>query len=149
MTPRRRAVARHADDAASSRWRSAVVLTLAGCASTARHRADARRWSTPAALGADAAAPAAPRRAPTGGTASATRQLDDLVDQALAGIAEPARRRRRALARAAANVDVARMPPTGRRSNGALDVTRQRFTENGIYPPPLAGSIADDRARCS
>ena len=29
----------------------------------------------------------------------------------------------------------------GPQVNGSLDVQRQRFTANGLYPPPLAGSL--------
>jgi NodT family efflux transporter outer membrane factor (OMF) lipoprotein len=65
-------------------------------------------------------------------------QLDALLDEALAAsptlaIAAARIRRAQALVEAA----VAR---GGYDLTGALDVTRQRFTETGIYPPPIAGS---------
>ena len=40
-------------------------------------------------------------------------------------------------------------PPRARSSACAFDATRQRFTENGIFPPPLAGSTREQRAPCS
>ena len=46
------------------------------------------------------------------------------------------------LARAGANVgaaDAARGPQV----NGSFDATRQRFSANGLYPPPIAGSTQD------
>ena len=124
-------------------------MALAGCASTARHRRRGARC-----VGAGGARPADRGRRGRAGR----RRLVARLRRPRAR--RPGRPRRwpatrtcaspqARVARAAANVDVARTPPTGRRSNGALDVTRQRFTENGIYPPPLAGSIADDRHRCS
>ncbi|MFI4929246.1 MAG: efflux transporter outer membrane subunit, partial [Burkholderiales bacterium] len=64
--------------------------------------------------------------------------LDKLVDQALAG--QPAlhvvQARIRVADAAVRSADAARKP------QGALsaDATYQRFNENGIYPPPLAGS---------
>ncbi|MEO8656425.1 MAG: efflux transporter outer membrane subunit [Ramlibacter sp.] len=66
-------------------------------------------------------------------------QLNRLMDQALAG--SPSLRLAQArLARAQAVTEVARSASQPQ-LNGSLDVTRQRYTENGPYPPPLAGSI--------
>jgi NodT family efflux transporter outer membrane factor (OMF) lipoprotein len=68
-------------------------------------------------------------------------QLDRLVEQALQG--NPNLRIAQArLSRAQAVGEVARtalLPQV----NGSLDVTRQRYTENGMVPPPLAGSITN------
>ncbi|ALV06874.1 efflux transporter outer membrane subunit [Roseateles depolymerans] len=66
-------------------------------------------------------------------------QLDALVDQAMAQSPSLALARAR-IARAAAMTENAE---ANERPNAALDasVTRQRITENGIYPVPLAGSI--------
>ncbi|MEO8924314.1 MAG: efflux transporter outer membrane subunit, partial [Caldimonas sp.] len=65
--------------------------------------------------------------------------LSDLVDKAIAG--SPSLRSAQArVVRAAANAGVARAAE-GPQLTGEADVTRQRITENGIYPPPLAGSI--------
>ncbi|HYS15073.1 MAG TPA: TolC family protein, partial [Burkholderiaceae bacterium] len=64
--------------------------------------------------------------------------LDRLVDQALAG--QPSLKNVQArlqLAQAAADAaGAARLP----RVDGSADLTNQRISENGIYPPPLAGS---------
>lgn len=66
-------------------------------------------------------------------------ELDRLVAQALRdspnlGVAR-ARLRRAQAATAAA--DANRYPQV----NGALDITRQRFSEHSLYPPPLAGAV--------
>jgi NodT family efflux transporter outer membrane factor (OMF) lipoprotein len=65
-------------------------------------------------------------------------QLDTLVDEALADgpslrIARARLDKARALALAAG---AARAPQVG----AGADVSRQRFSENGIFPPPIAGS---------
>ncbi len=66
-------------------------------------------------------------------------QLDRLMDQALAG--NPTLKLAQArLARAQAVMEVAKAA-TQPQLNGSLDLTRQLYTENGLYPPPLAGSI--------
>lgn len=66
--------------------------------------------------------------------------LDRLIDQALAG--QPTLKTAQArlqLARASADAaGAARLP----RVDGTADLTDQRFSENGIFPPPLAGSTA-------
>lgn len=66
-------------------------------------------------------------------------QLDALVDQAIANSPSLALARAR-IARAAALTENAE---AAKRPNAELeaDVTRQRITEHGIYPPPLAGSV--------
>ena len=66
-------------------------------------------------------------------------QLDRLVTQALEG--NPTLKVAQArLARAQAVTEVANAA-TRPQVNGSFDSTRQRFTENGLYPPPIAGSI--------
>ena len=65
-------------------------------------------------------------------------QLNALVDQALAGNPNLGVARAR-VAKAQSNVLIARsadLPSVG----AGLDLTRQRFSENFIYPPPLGGS---------
>ena len=66
-------------------------------------------------------------------------QLNRLIEQALSG--NPTLRIARArLARAQAVSDVAGaalLPQV----NGSLDITRQRYSETGLLPPPIAGSI--------
>ena len=65
--------------------------------------------------------------------------LSGLVDQAVAG--SPTLRSAQArVVRAAANAGVARAAE-GPQLNGEADESRQRITQNGIYPPPLAGAI--------
>ncbi|MBI2768848.1 MAG: efflux transporter outer membrane subunit [Burkholderiales bacterium] len=71
-------------------------------------------------------------------------QLSRLVDQALAGnpnlrIAQARLARAQAVSEVA---DAALLPQI----NGSLDITRQRYTQNGAVPPPLAGSIKDSGA---
>ncbi len=71
-------------------------------------------------------------------------QLDRLVQQALAG--HPGLKLAQArLARAQALTEAA--GAAGRpQVNGSLDLTRQRYTEHGAVPAPLAGSIRDSGA---
>lgn len=66
-------------------------------------------------------------------------QLDALVDKAIAQSPNLALARAR-IARAAAlteNAEAAKRPS----AQLSADATRQRFSEHGIYPPPLAGSV--------
>ncbi|HSN32339.1 MAG TPA: efflux transporter outer membrane subunit [Ideonella sp.] len=76
---------------------------------------------------------------PTWWTAFGDPQLDALVGRALAdnpGLkAVDARARKAAAAVAGARAEEAP------RVDGSLDATRQRYTENGLYPPPIAGSV--------
>ncbi|AMO21931.1 efflux transporter outer membrane subunit [Ramlibacter tataouinensis] len=68
-------------------------------------------------------------------------QLDQLIAQALEGNPNLKIAQAR-LARAQAATEGARaatLPQVG----GAIDLQRQRFTEHGLFPPPLAGSIVD------
>jgi NodT family efflux transporter outer membrane factor (OMF) lipoprotein len=118
---------------------STIVLALAGCASP-RGIESSARLAAPATLGADAA----PAVDPVGAEwwrGFGDPVLDDLIARATAGNSSLGVAAARS-ARAAANVsavDAARQPQV----SGAVDATRQRFTENGIYPPPLAGSTQD------
>ncbi|MGR4867367.1 efflux transporter outer membrane subunit [Variovorax sp. LARHSF232] len=71
-------------------------------------------------------------------------QLNGLVDQALQGNPNLAIARAR-VAKAQSSLDVARsadLPQVG----AGLDLTRQLFSNNFIYPPPLGGSIRDSGA---
>lgn len=118
----------------------AAALVLAGCASPGN-------IAPPAAL-RDAASlnlqPTSPQEAAAPVAAQWWRgfgdaQLDRLVDQALAG--NPSLRvaqARLARAQAVSEAVGAALAP---QVNGSLDVTIQRYTKNGIIPPPLAGSI--------
>jgi NodT family efflux transporter outer membrane factor (OMF) lipoprotein len=69
-------------------------------------------------------------------------QLDELIDEALAGSPslEIAQGRLRAAQAEATRASGARQPTTA--ING--ETTRQRYPENGIFPPPLAGSYVTD-----
>ena len=115
---------------------SVVVLALAGCADPGGIESSST-LAAPTALGADPAGAVAPV------AADWWRGFDDpvladLIERATAG--SPTLRVAAArAARAAANVDSAHAAE-GPQVNGAVDVTWQRFTENGLYPPPLAGS---------
>lgn len=71
-------------------------------------------------------------------------KLDQLVDQALADspnlkVAEAR------VVRAASVADISRAAD-GPQLNGSVDFTRQRFSGNGLYPPPIAGSILNTGA---
>lgn len=118
---------------------SALVLTLAGCASTQGITPSAQSV-TPAALGVGDATAAAPVGAEWWqGFGDAT--LSDLVTRALDG--NPSLKAAQArLARSQASVDTARAAQ-GLQVNGSFEATRQRFTENGLIPPPLAGTLRD------
>ena len=67
--------------------------------------------------------------------------LDALVEQALAGQPSLAAAAAR-LARASAGLDMTR-GAQGPQANLGLDVTRQRYTERGLYPPALGGKTED------
>ncbi|MEO7338041.1 MAG: efflux transporter outer membrane subunit, partial [Caldimonas sp.] len=118
---------------------STIVMMLAGCASPGQIASNAEMVA-PAKVGA------AGEGAPLALVADWWVALDDptltsLIERALAD--NPTLKTTQArLARASANVnaaDAARRPQV----NGSLDVTRQRFSANGLYPPPLAGSTQD------
>jgi NodT family efflux transporter outer membrane factor (OMF) lipoprotein len=120
---------------------STLVLTFAGCASTdgiasQAHPVAAARVGVP-----DGAAPG-PALAPEWWAAFGDPALTSLIERALAD--SPTLKAAQArLARASANAsaaDAARRPQV----NGAFDVTRQRFSENGVYRPPVAGSTRDN-----
>src|SRR5512146_1239189 len=118
-----------------------LALALAACASPGERVVPRAQETTPGALAASrslAGAPAGEWPAERWWTAFADPQLDSLIDEALGAgptlaIAAARIRRAQALVEAA----VAR---GGYDLTGALDVTRQRFTATGIYPPPIAGS---------
>ncbi|MEO8859554.1 MAG: efflux transporter outer membrane subunit [Burkholderiaceae bacterium] len=96
--------------------------------------------TAPAALGLDPSASApVPSR---WWDALNDAQLSALVDQARAGSPTLAVARAR-LDRASALAEVSR---AAGRPQGTLaaDVTRQRYTENGLIPPPIAGTVRDN-----
>ena len=122
---------------------SMLVLALAGCANPRGIEAKATLVA-PATLGADPAAGgrADRRRLVARLRRSGPRRPDRARHRRLAVIA----RRRRARARASANVASAHAAE-GPQLTGSFDATRQRFTANGLYPPPLAGSLQTPRPR--
>ena len=113
-----------------------AALAIAGCADMSGIATQAQ-LRQPASFNLDAGAPA-PVPAQWW-RAFGDEQLDRLVEQALVG--NPNLRIARArLARAQAVSDVAGaalLPQV----NGSLDITRQRYSETGLLPPPIAGSI--------
>lgn len=75
-------------------------------------------------------------------TRYADPQLDGLVDEALAGnpSLDAARARLNAANAAVRGARAVRLP----QADAGLNVTRQRFSENYIYPPPYGGSMLTD-----
>ena len=117
----------------------AAAFVLAGCVSSAGIEPRATSLAA-AAVGISAGAPEVDVGA-TWWTAFAAPDLDALVQSALA--ANPGLKvARDRVERAAAAVDAAQanLQP---RVDGSLDLTRQRYTENGLVPPPIAGSIGN------
>ena len=114
---------------------STVLLTLAGCASSSGI-APSATLVDPARAGVSAAPAAA--LSPDWWQGFGDPALSSLIDQAVAG--SPSLRVVEArVARAAANAGIA-SAADGPQLGLGFDATRQRYTENGIYPPPLAGS---------
>ncbi|HWH83303.1 MAG TPA: efflux transporter outer membrane subunit [Burkholderiaceae bacterium] len=147
FTDMRHAVEQHARRAKSSlptiaaiavALASSVVLMLGGCASSAGI-APVAQPIAPVSVGLDSAAPATPPLATDWWRAFGDAPLSDLVDKALA--ANPSLKVAQArLERARAAVAGAQSAE-GLKVNGELNATRQRFSANGIYPPPLGGGI--------
>ena len=118
-----------------------LVLALAACATPAKRVVPPAKLSAPGALAASrslAGAPAGQWPAERWWSAFEDSQLDALIDEALAASPTLAIASAR-IRRAQALVDAA-VAKGGYDLTGALDVTHQRFTETGIYPPPIAGS---------
>lgn len=117
---------------------STLVLTLAGCASTAGINAPQAKVVAPAALGVSDSNATAPVGADwwqgfgDGG-------MSDLISHALEGSPNLKVAQAR-LARAQANADTVRSVD-GPQVNGSFEATRQLFSGNSIYPPPLGGEI--------
>ena len=112
---------------------------LAGCVSSAGIVPQAQALA-PASLGvpAQSKAPAVDAR---WWTAFDDVQLNALVDAALS--ANPSLKLAQArIERATAATNAARASE-GPRVDGALDLTRQRYTENGLIPPPIAGTVGN------
>ena len=120
----------------------ALALGLGGCANFAGIGPKAR-MTAPQALGLGSPSPQATPKPAVANPAWWTRfgdaQLDALVQQALQNhpnlrIAQARVARAQALTDTLASTDLPNV-------SGAVDATRQRFSANGIYPPPLAGGV--------
>lgn len=114
----------------------ATAALLAGCAGVSGIQGSSHKMRATGAAGATAADTPWPQA--DWWKAWGDAQLDALIGTALAE--QPnlqVVQARLAQAQAAADVvGAARAPQV----NGSLDLTQQRFTENGLFPPPLAGS---------
>ncbi len=114
----------------------AAALWLAGCASPGTAVAP-RSMLDAAALGATCSAASWP--AERWWAAWGDAGLDALVEQALAGAPSlHSAEARVRLAQAAADAAGAARQP---QASLSVELTDQRFTENGLVPPPLAGTI--------
>ncbi len=116
---------------------STVVLTLGGCASSAGIAPHAKPVEA-AAIGLDSAL-STPAVAADWWRAFGDVRLNEIVDRALAG--NPNLRVTQArLERAQAAIELSRSND-GLKAGGETSATRQRFSGNSIYPPPLGGGI--------
>jgi NodT family efflux transporter outer membrane factor (OMF) lipoprotein len=116
---------------------SSVVLTLSGCANSAGIAPVAKPLA-PASVGLDDSA-AVPTVASDWWLSFNDPALNDLIGRALAGspnlkVAQARLARAQAVASTARSAD-------GFHVDGEVDITRQRFSETSIYPPPLGGGI--------
>jgi NodT family efflux transporter outer membrane factor (OMF) lipoprotein len=117
----------------------AAALVLAGCASTNGIAPEAR-LREPAVPHASTA-PVAPVPV-TWWREFGDPQLDALVEQALRdsptlGVARARLRRAQSTSALAATADQPQL-------QGQFDLTRQRYSENSLIPPPLAGTVRDN-----
>jgi len=116
----------------------ATAALVAGCASQAGVVPPSHALLTPAQAGATATVDSSTWPRADWWRTWGDAQLDTLVDKALAD--QPSLRTVQVrLVQAQAAVDVAgaaRKPQV----TGALDMTDQRYTANGLFPPPLGGS---------
>lgn len=130
---------------AAARWQpwALSVLTLAGlsaCADLSGISPQAKALDADAVgLTANAVQTNAPQIDPQWWRAFGDAQLNQLVDKAIA--ASPSLRSAQLrLVRVQAGSDAIRgaaLPQV----NGSTDLTRQRFSANSIYPPPLGGAV--------
>ncbi|RZI74655.1 MAG: efflux transporter outer membrane subunit [Variovorax sp.] len=121
---------------------AALALVLAGCADMGNPGANATlRNAASLGLAADPAALRASTVDSQWWLAFGDSQLNGLIDQAVQGNPNLQVAQAR-LARARASTELAEAAGKPQ-LNGALDLTRQKFSENYIYPSPLAGSIQE------
>lgn len=122
---------------------SALVLTLAGCAST-HGITPAAKTLDPTTLGlagTPAATDATPRLDAQWWRSFGDDTLAGLVDQALAGSPNLKVAQAR-LQRAQAGADVVRSADWPQ-LNAGFDAQRQHYTANGLVPPPIAGTMRE------
>lgn len=120
-----------------------AALVLAGCASQGPAHQPLAQLA-PAALGLSDAAPDAPSSAaalpaPDWWTGLGDAQLNTLIGQALQG--SPSLAASQARFDKAAALATAASTASDVRGSISADATRQRYSANGLYPPPLAGAI--------
>ena len=116
-----------------------LVVALGGCADMAGIGSHAKlRDASSLGIAADTGAAVVPSVDSQWWRAFGDAQLNTLVDQAVAGNPNLQVARAR-LARAQASADIAEsaLKP---KVNGELDLNRQKFNSNYIYPAPLGGS---------
>ncbi|MEO8123589.1 MAG: efflux transporter outer membrane subunit [Burkholderiales bacterium] len=116
-----------------------VAFTLAGCVSSAGIAPQSQAMSA-ADVGVPAKAPAA-AVSDRWWAAFGDSDLDKLVESALAANPNLKLARDR-IERATAATDAAQAN-FGPRVDGELDLQRQRYSENGLIPPPIAGSVGN------
>ena len=117
---------------------AATLALLAACADTQGIRPQAQLTDA-AALGLPASQGQSLAPAADWWTALGDPQLDRLVAQALAG--NPNLRVAAARVAKARSAEVITKSAYYPQVNGSLDLNRQRFSENYIYPAPLGGSV--------
>lgn len=115
-----------------------VVITLGGCASYAGI-APVAQQVTPASVGIEANATASPTISVDWWSSFGGSRLNELVDRALAG--NPSLKVAQARVTRAEAAIASTQAADGLQITGSLDATRQQFSENSIYPPPLGGSV--------
>ncbi|CUA93265.1 MULTISPECIES: efflux transporter outer membrane subunit [Comamonas] len=121
----------------------AAVLALAGCASQGpTHQPLARLGSADVGLNGSASLSAADATALASSqwwTGLGDAQLNQLIDQALAG--SPSLAASNARFEKAAALATASSTASDVRGTLSADATRQRYTANGMIPAPIAGNI--------
>ena len=117
---------------------SSVLITLGGCASYAGI-APVAQQVTPKSVGLEGVTVTSPIIPADWWHSFGDTALNELVDRALIG--SPSLKVAQArVARSEAAI-ASTKAADGLQINGSLDATRQLFSENSIYPPPLGGSV--------
>jgi NodT family efflux transporter outer membrane factor (OMF) lipoprotein len=115
----------------------AIASALAGCASMTGIAPEANLREAPLPAASADVAPVSAQWWREFGDA----RLDALIEEALRGnpnlgVAQARLRRAQSVTEVASAATLPQL-------TGALDLTRQRYTENGAVPPPLAGSVRE------